>query len=434
MSLRKWISTSLDSIEVESRAVPVASFRKLFMLFWGLLLLTGPFSADAQQSRKELEDKRRKLLREIEQTSGRLKKTTENKAATLVRYVTLQKQIGKRQQLVETLQEEVALLGANIERTSGVVMALTEDIDRLEAEYAKMARHAYRQHLARSEWLFLLSSHNLNEAFRRWQYLREYDHYRQKQARLILETRQTLMDKIAAIEERKNEKERLLNSERRQTEILNLEMSAKNRLLTELKGDEARLARQLEEKRKAEASLSSAIERVIREEMERARRESAAAARPGTKSKSTAPSESSVLSGDFRSNRGKLPWPVKEGSITGQFGRQPHPSIPSVEIVNNGIDIQTETGSAVRSVFEGDVAGVQFVPGYDYMVIVRHGVYYTVYSRLSEVTVAKGDRVTSRQTIGKVSTDRKSNVSEVHFEIWQEKTRLNPQDWVARGK
>lgn len=392
----------------------------------------------AQQSRKELEEKRKKLLRDIEQTSSLLQQTKQDKAATLSRYVTLQKQISKRQQLVETLQEEMSFLLNNIERTATVVVALNDDIERLKSEYVKIARHAYRQKLTHSNWLFLLSAKSFNDAFRRWQYLRQYDRYRQRQARLILDTQQTLLDKIKALEDRKLEKERLLSTEQRQSRMLGMEMQAKNQLLEELKGDEARLARDLEGKQAAANKLNKAIEKVIREEMERIRREersaaaAASAATPGKAVKPTATPEVASISSEFQGNRGKLPWPVKNGVITGHFGRQPHPSIPNIEIVNNGIDIQTDEGAPVRAVFEGTVVGTQFIPGFDYMVILQHGSYYTVYSNLEEVSVKKGDKVTIRQAIGKVSTDRKTNTSEVHFEIWKEKTRLNPQEWVGK--
>lgn len=410
--------------------------RKILLITLALLLAT--VAGFAQQSRKELEEKRKKLLRDIEQTSSLLQQTKQDKAATLSRYVTLQKQISKRQQLVETLQAEMSFLLNNIERTATVVVALNDDIERLKTEYVKIARHAYRQKLTHSNWLFLLSAKSFNDAFRRWQYLRQYDRYRQRQARLILDTQQTLLDKIKALEDRKLEKERLLSTEQRQSRMLGMEMQAKNQLLEELKGDEARLARDLEGKQAAASKLNKAIEKVIREEMERIRREersaaaAASAATPGKVVKPTATPEVASISSEFQGNRGKLPWPVKNGVITGHFGRQPHPSIPNIEIVNNGIDIQTDEGAPVRAVFEGTVVGTQFIPGFDYMVILQHGSYYTVYSNLEEVSVKKGDKVTIRQALGKVSTDRKTNTSEVHFEIWKEKTRLNPQEWVGK--
>lgn len=407
-----------------------------------LLLTVVALGIAQQQSRKELEDKRKKLLRDIEQTSNLLNKTKQTKEATLSRYVTLQKQISKRQQLVETLQAEMSYLLNNIERTATVVVALNDDTERLKVEYGEIARHAYRQRLLHSKWLFLLSAKNFNDAFRRWQYLRQYDRYRQRQAKLIMETQQVLVDKIKSLEERKKEKESLLGSEKRHSQMLSIEMDTKNRLLETLKGDESRLAHDLEAKQAAATKLNNAIEKVIREEMERIRREersaAASAATAGAKApvgKTVEPSatpEVASISKDFQNNKGSLPWPVKNGVITGYFGRQPHPTIPNIEIVNNGIDIRTDEGAQVRSIFEGTVVGTQFIPGFDYMVILQHGSYYTVYSNLESVSVKKGDKVAIRQALGKVSTNAKTNTSEVHFEIWKEKTRLNPQDWVGK--
>ncbi|MCU0348663.1 MAG: peptidoglycan DD-metalloendopeptidase family protein [Saprospiraceae bacterium] len=403
-----------------------------------LALLLAVVAGFAQQSRKELEEKRKKLLKDIEQTSSLLKQTKQDKAATLSRYVTLQKQINKRQQLVETLQAEMGYLLDNMERTATVVIALNDDIERLKTEYVQIARHAYRQKLTHSNWLFLLSAKSFNEAFRRWQYIRQYDRHRQRQARLILDTQQMLLGKIESLEERKKEKENLLSTEQRQSRILGIEMEAKNSLLQELKGDEARLARDLEDKQASANKLNKAIEKVIREEMERIRREersaaaAASAAAPGKAAVPTATPEVNIISKEFNSNRGNLPWPVRNGVITGHFGRQPHPTIPNIEIVNNGIDIRTDAGAAVRSVFEGTVVGTQFIPGFDYMVILQHGSYYTVYSNLEEVSVKKGDKIIIGQSLGKVSTDQKTRTSEVHFEIWKEKTRLNPQEWVRK--
>lgn len=313
---------------------------------------------------------------------------------------------------------------------------MTDDVSRLKSEYAIMVRHAYRQRLMQNDWLFILSASSFNDAFRRWQYLRQYDRYRQKQAKLILKTQETLLAKIASLKERKSEKERLLATENRHSEMLGLEISAKNRILEDLKGDENRLSRQLVIKEKAAAKLTAAIEKVISAEIEKARAAERATANvnvsPSAPSVAAAVESSTNLSFEFQRNRGVLPWPVNNGVVTGFFGKQQHPTIKTVQIVNNGIDIRTDQGSQVQAVFEGVVVGTQFIPGFDYMVILQHGEYYTVYSNLEEVKVRKGDRIKFRQSIGVVSTNRKTNTSEVHFEIWKEKTRLDPTKWVKR--
>ncbi len=393
-------------------------------------------SAFAQSTRAELEETRKQLLKEIRQTSRLLKQTKENREATYSRFVTLQRQINRRLQLIKTLQAEVLLLLDNVARTTGAVEAMTDDVSRLKSEYAIMVRHAYRQRLMQNDWLFILSASSFNDAFRRWQYLRQYDRYRQKQAKLILKTQETLLAKIASLKERKSEKERLLATENRHSEMLGLEISAKNRILEDLKGDENRLSRQLVIKEKAAAKLTAAIEKVISAEIEKARAAERATANvnvsPSAPSVAAAVESSTNLSFEFQRNRGVLPWPVNNGVVTGFFGKQQHPTIKTVQIVNNGIDIRTDQGSQVQAVFEGVVVGTQFIPGFDYMVILQHGEYYTVYSNLEEVKVRKGDRIKFRQSIGVVSTNRKTNTSEVHFEIWKEKTRLDPTKWVKR--
>ncbi len=428
--MRKWIDPPSDSTTTQRRTD--SGYWKKWALIgcWLMVALV----ALGQSSRLELEEKRKQLLREIEQTTRLLKQTKENRQATYSTYVTLQRQINRRLQLIETLQKEVLLILETVERTTGAVQALREDVERLKSEYAVMVRHAYRQKLIHNNWLFVLSATSFNDAFRRWQYLRQYDRYRQKQARLIIATQETLLAKINMLENRKTEKEKLLSAEERQSEMLGLEISAKNRLLEELKSDEARLSREIQAKEKAALKMTVAIEATIREEMEKARleEEKSSANVNVSPAANAAGTAASNLSAEFRRSKGYLPWPVQHGVITSYFGRQQHPTIKSVEIVNNGIDIRTDHGSQVQAVFEGTVVGTQFIPGFDYMVILQHGEYYTVYSNLQEVKVRKGDRVRIRQSVGIVSTDRKTNTAEVHFELWREKTRLDPTDWVKR--
>ena len=430
VGMSEWIESLLQCSNAPMLHCFRAWGRKVLVVGCWLLIVIAAFG---QNSRQELEEKRKQLLREIEQTTRLLKQTKENREAAYSTYVTLQRQITRRLQLIKTLQKEVLLILETVDRTTGAVEALKADVERLKSEYAEMVRHAYRQKLVHNDWLFVLSAKSFNDAFRRWQYLRQYDRYRQKQAQLVIDTQETLLAKIAALEKRKNEKERLIAAEERQSEMLGLEISTKNRILEELKSDENRLTRRLNAKEKAARKLTAAIEKIIKEEIEKARlEEERATANVNVSPTRSANSAAANLSSDFRRSRGALPWPVKNGVITSYFGRQQHPTIKSVEIVNNGIDIRTDHGSHVQAIFEGTVVGTQFIPGFDYMVILKHGEYYSVYSNLQEVRVRKGDKVGIRQSLGIVSTDRKTNTAEVHFEIWREKTRLNPTDWVKQ--
>ncbi len=391
-----------------------------------LLILFLPASLLAQ-NRRELEEKRQQLLMEIRDTEASLKETKKNKAATLDQYLALQNQIRKREQLINNLHEEIDYSNASIGRANEVLAALGNDVARLKEEYANIIRTAYRHKLNNSFLLFLFSAESFNDAFRRWQYIRQYDRYRKKQARLILETQDMLARKARQLEEKLEEKEQLLASQEQQQQLLSRELKDKNRILKELNTSEGRLVAELEERQKSHDALNQAIEAVIREEMARKRREARAADALAGGGLAELPDENAPLSSNFQGNQGRLPWPVKHGYITRHFGKQPHPQIRSVQITNNGIDIRTDEQANVYAVFEGKVAGTQFIPGYKNTVILQHGRYYTVYSNLEEAFVQRGDKVDTREPIGKLSKDK----PEVHFEIWLEKKRLNPVQWVA---
>lgn len=400
----------------------------LVFLFVGLLVLP---TANAQ-GRKNLENKRKRLLTDINTTSKILKKTTNSRAATLDRYVTLQQQIKKREELIQTLQEEYTFAIENIERTKEVTEALEADIKRLQDEYAIMARNAYRQKVNHSALFFIFSSESFNQAFKRWQYLKQYDQYRKKQAKLIIETNNTLKKKLLQLEERTTEKEQLIADQETQTELLNKESIDKYKMLNALRSDEARLRKELKEKRVVHQKLNDAIEKVIQQEVIASRKRARTAEALKKNNKPSKTPELSIQSSGFYKNKGRLPWPVTNGIVTGYFGKQPHPTLRKIQITNNGIDIRTDKNAQIRAVFEGVVVGKQFIPGYEHMIIIQHGNYYTVYSNLKEVYVKKNDKIKTKQPIGRSSVNVKSNVSEVHFEVWREKERLNPLNWIAK--
>jgi len=416
------------------KPIPSNLFKILFLL--GFILLVAASGADAQ-SRKSLEGKRKKLLQDIKIANQLLKTTTRNKETTLNRLHTLQSQINKREELVHLLTNELLFVDSNIVRTTNVVVALNEDIDALEKEYSEMARQAYRQKMNNSRLLFIFSSDGFNQAFRRWQYIKQYDRFRAKQTELVLLIRATLSSKIELLESQKNEKETLLAEAEKQTALLVLEKKDKNKIITALKKDEKRIRKDITKKRRSHQNLNDAIEDVIRSEiaLNRKKARNPKAQRKGSSKKQKNVNkrpQTTKLTNSFSSNRGRLPWPVKQGIITGHFGNQPHPTIKSIQITNNGIDIQTSPGAKAKAVYKGEVAGVQFIPGHHYMVMIKHGDYYTVYSNIETTSLKKGDWIKTNQPIGRLSIDDQSNTSKVHFEVWKNKERMNPVKWIRR--
>ena len=387
------------------------------------------------QSRKDLEMRRRALLNEISKTNELLENTRANRESTINQYFTLQKQIEKRSQLITTLQEEVQLSEQSIERSKEVVFALSEDIETLKVEYGEMARKAYRMKLMDNKILFLFSSKSFNDAFRRWNYLKQYDTYRQKQTKLIELTQGTLSHKATQLQERNKKKEQLLLSELSQKNILDQELNDSDKLLAKLRSSEVKLEEELGEKKSIHEELNRSIARIIAAEIDRKQKE-ALANRPKKKETDTIASTPTAptvpLHSNFAANKGHMPWPVENGVIISQFGDQTHPGLKHVRIKNNGIDIHTNDRAEAKAIFEGEVLGMQFVPGQNYLVIVQHGDYFSVYSNLESVVVRRGDKVKPHDPVGRVGLDKISNNYEMHLEIWKQKNPVNPVSWLMR--
>jgi len=401
---------------------------KWIFLIVGLLI--GMQMPLAGQSRQDLESKRKKLLREIEATNAQLSQTRKDKAAALDRYFTLQRQIKKRQQLIRTLRTELALVVMSIERTNEVIESLNKDVTELKEEFTQTQRAAYRSRINHSSLAFLFAADNFNDLFLRWQYIRQYNSFRKQQASLIIRTQETLIGKAEQLETRKKEKEMLILSQEQQQQMLSKELIDKDLLLSLLKTSESKLAEELEIQQKAHTALNTAIESVIRKEMAEQRKASRDAnsltATANKEEKKKSVSMNRALSGNFASLKGNLPWPVRSGKITRKFGKQAHPTIPTIQITNNGIDILSESRARVFAIYDGKVVGTQYIPGNQNMIIIQHGNYYTVYSSLEEIFVNRGDQVKSGQSIGRLSKQK----PEVHFEVWKEKKRMNPILWV----
>jgi septal ring factor EnvC (AmiA/AmiB activator) len=399
----------------------IRAHNKYVAIAFALALLTVIPTA-AGQSRKDLEEKRKSLLKEINRTGEELISAQKNKKATLQVIVTMQRQIQSRQQLVRSIETEIAQLDKDILTNQNTLKALEAKIQQLRNEYTEMLRLALRYKLTHSPAIFLLSASNLNDAFRRWQYLRQYDRHRTRYARLILETENDLQNKMATLRSNRLQKEEMQSSLFQQQKQLDSELGKKDALLKSLKINEQKLVSELTRQEEERRQLDQAIEMVIRRELanmqKKDRPDEIPAAEP----------EMTRTAAAFGLNKGRLPWPVSGGKIVRPFGTQQHPRFKDVKTQNNGIDIRAEGNNIVRAVADGRVSSIQFIPGYQNTLIIQHGEYYSVYSNLAEVSVTRKDQVREGQEIGRLD----NTIMELHFELWREKSRLNPEPWIKK--
>jgi murein hydrolase activator len=402
-------------------------FTTVVVLFFSIVLHA--------QDKTALENKRKKLESEINYTQNLLKKTQATKDASLNDLVTLDKQISLRKELITNTEKEVQLYSAQISETSKQLNELERNLKNLRDNYATAIYGTYRHFRATDQLLFIASASSFSDGFRKINYLRKVGEYRKRQLDDIIRTQRDISRKLSEVQQKKNAQESLLTKQKRQESALNKNKIQKSKLIEDLKKKESSLSQQLANKRKEAEKLNSQIQAIIAKEIAMAKKkaedERAKTGEPATPGALAMTPEVAKLSANFVSNKGRLPWPVERGVISKYFGSYKHEEL-GITMENNGIDIRTESYANVRVVFDGTVVGVVSNPIYKTAVIVSHGDYFTVYSKLDGVSVKKGDKVNAKQVIGKVFTDQETNESEMHFEVWQGSNKLNPTQWIAR--
>ena len=411
----------------------------------GLLLVTlflVPSQALGQTSdRNALRNQYDQLLDEIQRTEEVLNETKKNKQSTVGELEALQRRIDNRRRLIANIADQVAGLDGHILEVSRVIISLERDLDEFRNEYAQMVYQAYVNQDPMDRLAFILQADGFGEALQRAQYLREYTSFRKEQIKLIEGIQATLSFKVDDLETAKLEKRGLLQEEERQRSTLNRERDQQNARIRTLSNIESKLLTAINAKKNDAEDLNQRLEQLIADEIRRERlRALEAANKAGDNTGSrgdvvpTLTPEARLLSNQFSENRGRLPWPVQRGTITGGFGRRVHPVLrdPPVYIQSNGVDIATVAGSPVRAVFAGEVLNVIFNPGFQRGVIVKHGEYFTVYTKLTSVSVKPGDPVVAGQPLGTVHTDDEEKKTEVHLEVWKGTTLLNPAEWLLK--
>lgn len=396
------------------------------------LTLTLPSLAQ-KQDKKDLENKKRKLLEEIANTNEILSETKKEKKRSLTELAMINKKISAREELIATINYEIIELNRRIRDNNTSIKQKQDELARLKADYARMIYHAYKNQDAYSRLMFVFASHDFEQAYMRLKYLQQYSEFRHKQAAMIESTKKVLNGKIQQLEEKKSDKKALLSNEEAEKLNLSNEKTEREEVFGQLQEKEKQLKSDLEKKKKDAERLQQAIARIIEEELRKAREKQKEDGKPVTKTLALT-REAEALSSTFANNQGKLPWPVVKGVITGNFGVHPHPLYKDIEVTNNGIDISTSKSSLARAVFDGEVTGVASIPNSGKVIIVRHGEYLSVYANLSEVHVKTGDKVKTKQNIGTVMYDESDGKTELHLEIWKGQTRLDPEGWLFRSE
>lgn len=402
----------------------ISLYMFLVVLFIGTMALT------AQDKKAGLKHDKEKIEEEIQFNTKLLSETKQSKKVSLNQLILLRDQIKNRENLIQTMNAQLYQVNKQIDLNNELLGDLRQDLNKLKQDYADMIYFAYKNRNAYTRLMFLFAATDFNQAYKRLKYYQQYSSYRKTQAGLIEETRQEITGTQEELLNHKKEKLQLLEALKSETNQLNLEKDRKNNTIQNLTKKEKELLKTIREKEKAAKKLQKEIEKIIAEEIRLAAEKSGTTKSSGF---SLTPEEMQ-LSNNFAVNKGKLPWPLERGIISSTFGEHAHPVLKNVKTKNNGIDILTDKSARARAVFSGEVTRVISIPNYNYVVMIRHGEYLTVYSNLVEVYVKKGDKIETKQEVGVIHTDNMEMKTELHFELWKGKTLLNPANWIAGKK
>lgn len=419
-------------------------------------------SVFSQNDKTKLQENKKKIEQEIKYTNQLLSETKKDKQNSLNQLIVLKNQINKREELITNINQEITVINGEINYTQNSVEKLSNDLIKLKAEYAKMIIAANRNRGANNILMFVFASENFNQAFQRIKYYQQYSAFRKTQAQLIIQKQNELTDKKQQLEHQKISQNQLLVSNESEKKQLTKEQEVKNIAVKKLQKTEKELIKTLRKKEAEARKLQNDIKRIIDEEVIKAREASKLRAenkkkadkpkvntdtKTNTKIEKTEKTEVAAkttseiltdtpeelaLSNSFASNKGHLPWPSEKGIISGTFGPHSHPELPGIVINNDGIDITTNKGAIARAIFNGEIAAVISGPNGKEVVIIRHGNFLSVYSNLENVYVKRGEKVSTKQKIGSVSTNDEDDKTILQFQIWKGNSKMNPSEWIAR--
>jgi len=410
---------------------------RIVVLLWLMLAATGLF---AQTSKRitELEQKRKAALEQVEKTTQMLSKTKRTAQNILLRLNALNKQISARESYIREINKQLVIINAEVEENQTEYTELARRLSVKKSNYAKSLRLMAVHNQTEDKLMFILSARDLNQLTRRMRYLDEYAKYQKIQGKQISHKQDELTDKRIALEMSYKEKDAVKGKQLQESAQLQREQGVKKDLMTELKGKEKQLKADISTQKRQADQFSRQIQNIIAEEMRKANEKAAA-----DKSKPRAAvvkggyamtAEEKQLSGDFGSHQGSLGYPVSlPGTIVVHFGEEKYQDLKYVQSSSKGIDIQTRDGANALCVFNGVVSKIFPLPGFNISVIVRHGNYLTIYANMSNVYVKSGQKVHTGEALGKVFTDSENgNQTILHFQIWKEMQRLNPESWLKR--
>ena len=401
----------------------------LYFLHTVLLFLCLTVTSFGQSKKQlQLENKRQNILKEIKEINSLLSNNTSEKTSLLTKIEDVDLKISIRKKLIQINNQQANLLTKEIKENEIQIKTLDKELSIKKKNYADMVVKSYKNKSTDSKLMFLMSSESFQQAYKRYNYMKQYQRYQKNQADTIV----SKTEKLAILNEslilKKEDKIQLINDNKKAQQTLQNQKEQQKELIADLKKDESKYKKEIAQKQKENNKIDKQIERLIKEAIARANKKNKT--KKTSKGFALTP-EAKALANSFTHNKGKLPWPVKTGKVILKFGTSRHPTLPNITRHSSGVKIITSPNSNVKAVFDGTVSEIQKIKGGNIAVFILHGNYRTIYQNLKSLYVKKGEKIKTGSPIGKVAENSEGK-SVFKFLIFKDETKQNPANWIYK--
>lgn len=393
-------------------------YTALFSLLYFSLIVSGQTIEELNASKKELQDK-------IKLTNSLISKNSKVASTSLHQLEMMNNKIYLESNMLVNLNSEIKQINISLNQMDKEIDALNVNLDKIKEEYGQMIYTTWRMTKGGKQFHYVLAGYDMDMVYRRFRYIVEFNRYRRNQGELILEKQEEIEAKKKFAVQKRSDKNQLITEKNHNILALNSTKKEKENYVKTLKSEKQKLRSQLKKQQKKADELEKFIQEIIQREI------LAAKAKEKSNEFGLSPEES-VISANFADNKGRLPWPLTEGVIVQRFGNYKPEGLSKVNLNSNGLDFVTIQGASARAVFNGIVIGVYALPGYNTGVIIKHGNFFSFYANLEEVFVKKGQNVSIKQRLGRIFTDDEKKKTLLHFEIYEDKSVMNPELWLTK--
>ena len=408
------------------------TFRQLISLL-SFVVLFGTTSALGQNNKiDQLEAKRIEIKNEIKKINSLLSKNQSKKQNQTSLIEDLNHKLSVRRNLINITNQQANLINSEINNNQKTISALRNELVVLKENYAKTIQKTYKNKSSQSRVMFLLSSDNFKQAYKRLQYMNQYSKYQKEQAEVIKVKAEKLQKLNLDLVKQKANKDKLIAENKEVKKVLEQDKSQHETIMKAIKKDLNKYTAQIKKKQREARAIDREIEKIIKDAIASSNKK--AGKTTATKASSSVfalTPENKILAENFLSNKGKLNWPVEKGFVKVKYGKQKSLTVPTLYIQSNGVRIATDKDAIVRAVFKGEVLAIIHHKRANPTIVIRHGSYITSYSNLKKIYVKKGEKIDTKQEIGEVFTDAEGE-SILKFSILKNNDFQNPAEWIYK--